>query len=288
MPWPKTEETLDGIDWSFYNQTGNDMSHPIPATLFAALNPNVELYWFRACWPGGAPDLLYPYHYDEIVKAKKMVAAYLWPNVTQPIATVVKNWKKALGVGEGLTPRVPKLIILDFENPTYSRSDGELTNNLHESLEAARIAFPQSVIGGYGRASWLDEHIKVPLPSGFPWIVAQYPMPYFPKEAKYRQYKTHAELHAHLPIGNSFTPTLGTRLANQNIIGWQCSEYMFLPGWYKRMDGDSYIRAKIEAIYGGTPPPAPPVPLPPDMVTVPLTLPHAMAISLRDKLDGAL
>ena len=249
MTWPRSELTVDGVDWSWYNQIGNSGKRPIRVAEFVQLNPNIEVYWLRACWPSGAVDKLYATYYDAVLAAGRKVAAYVWPNVTLPIATVKENWKRALGDG------VPPLVVADFEDPRYGRDNAEITGDVHRSLPALAETFPTAVIAAYGRASWLDEHLRVPPPAGFPWIVAHYPLPYFSPE--YRQYKTHAELHRHLPVGNSFTPQLGKRLAQTQIVGWQFSEYGFLPGWNKRMDLDSFDASFIASAYGEHPGPMP-------------------------------
>mgnify|MGYP001572882399 CR=1 FL=1 len=250
MAWPDESLTVDSVDWSWWNQIGNTGTKPIPVAEFVELNPSVDVYWLRACWPSGLPDKLYPVYYDAVVAAGKKVAAYVWPNVTMTIARVKENWKIALG------DRVPKLVVGDFEEPSYGQDNAALTGDLHRSLPALSETFPNSVIAGYGRASWIDEKIRVPLPAGFPWIVAHYPMPYFSPE--YRQYKTHDELHNNLPIGNSFTPTLGRRLGAAEVVGWQFSEYGYLPGWAKRMDLDSFKADFVETVYGDhVPPPEP-------------------------------
>jgi hypothetical protein len=266
MAWPAQEELINAVDWSYYNQI-NQQTPPVIINVkeFCRVNPDIELFILRACWPTGAPDQLYPIYYDAVVAEGKKVAAYLWPNVTKTLDTTKSNWKVALGT------RVPKLIALDFEDPSYGASNAALTYNARESLKMAATMFPNSHIIGYGRANWLETHFTSGFERDWKWWVAQYPLA-IPKAdgSGWRQYGTHRELANHLPIGNSFTPYLGGvggfDITPEMCVGWQFSEYLYpSPSvWSRRMDGNSFKKSFIGPIYSGAAP-LPPPPVPPTL-----------------------
>ena len=258
MSWPTQDELVNAVDWSYYNQVNQyTPPHIIPVAEFCAANPDIELFFLRACWPSGLPDPLYPLYYDALLKQGKKVAAYLWPNVTKTLAVSVTNWKTALGV------RIPKLLCLDFEEPSYGASIDALTYNAEQSLILLSLTFQRPVIG-YGRANWMEAHFKAGFQKNWKWWIAQYPLPIPNPDGTWRQYGNHQELTNHLPIGNSFTPYLGRLgwFTKENTIGWQFSEYLFPSPtlWIRRMDGDSFLRSFIAPIYNDIViPPQPPV-----------------------------
>ncbi|GAG37095.1 unnamed protein product, partial [marine sediment metagenome] len=155
-------------------------------------------------------------------------------------------WRIAIG------DRIPDAIMLDFEL-TFLQSDEVLTDNAEQSFIDAEI-FELPVIG-YTRGNWWEIHIKRTIEIGKLFIVAHYP--FFLLDGKWQQCRTHADLHKHLPIGNSFTPYLG-RLKKEQVLGWQFSEKGQLVAYLKSMDLDSLIKADMEKLFGGhTPDPLP-------------------------------
>jgi hypothetical protein len=262
MSWPEKSSVVNATDWSYFQQI-NQHTPPriIPIESFCAANPTLEVFILRACWPSGLPDPLYPLYYDALTAAGKKVAAYLWPNVTKKIGVTEENWKAALG------DRVPKLLMLDFEEPRYGATKDQLTDNADDSLEALAALYPGRHVIGYCRANWWEAFINRKIEAHWKWILAQYPLPFPDGEGGFRQYRTHAELAKHLPIGNSFTPYMGKtgRFTHANVIGWQFSEYGYLPGWTRRLDLDSLKRDFVLQVFGEVAPTPPVPPFPPTL-----------------------
>jgi hypothetical protein len=264
MSWPAQSDLINAVDLSFFNQVNQyTPPHIIPVPEFCSANPDIELFVLRACWPSGLPDPLYPIYFDALTAAGKKVAAYLWPNVTKTLATTKENWKRALG------DRVPRLIALDFEEPSYGAPVDALSYNATASLDLLVTTFQRHPLG-YGRANWMESHFKPGWQRNWRWWIAQYPLPITNPDGTWRQYGKHSELSAHLPIGNSFTPYLGRLgwFTQENTVAWQFSEYGFPAPtiWSRRMDLNSFKRSFVEPIYGGIPIPS--LPIPPPVLTL--------------------
>ncbi len=240
MSWPSKEEVVDAIDWSWYQQ---DNGVFINVDEFVAQNPNVKIVMLRAVWPNGVADKSYAIYANAFRKYKDIVViAYLWPN---PLRTdILARWTEALLTAD----EMPDAIMLDFEL-TFHVTDAKLTANAEQSFKDAEL-FDLPVLG-YTRGLWWNQHIKTTVELGRTFIVAHYP--FFLIEGKYQQCIRHSDLHAVLPISNSFTPRLG-RLKKPQIIGWQVSEKGRLaPHAPRAMDLDTFIRTMFIEWYGSDP-----------------------------------
>lgn len=233
MSWPTKAETIDAVDWSYWQQ--NTDGSWIDVDAFMAQNPNIDTVILRACWVNGAPDKSYPHYFDAFRKHDVKIIAYLWPN---PLRTDMQDlWCIAIG------DRIPDAIMLDFEL-TFYQTDEVLTDNAEQSFKDAEI-FELPVVG-YTRGNWWEQHIKRTVEIGKVFIVAHYP--HFLLDGKWQQCRNHTDLHAQLPIGNSFTPYLG-RLKPAQVLGWQVSEKGRLAPYPKNMDLDSLIESKAAVLF---------------------------------------
>lgn len=251
MSWPSKEKTIDGVDWSWWQQNADNSFIDVDA--FMAQNPNIKLVMLRACWVNGAPDKSYPHYFDGFRKHDVIVVAYLWPN---PLRSDMQDrWVVAIG------DRIPDGIMLDFEL-TFNQTDAVLTDNAEQAFEDAEI-FQLPVIG-YTRGNWWAKHIKRPIEIGKTFIVAHYP--HFLLDGKWQQCRNHAELHNNLPIKQDYTPYIG-RLEREQVLGWQCSEKGRLAPYTKNMDLDSLIKDGVDKMFGTHPvDPEPDQPTPIELV----------------------
>jgi hypothetical protein len=241
MSWPAKEETLDSTDWSWFQQ--NSDGSFIDVDRFVAENPNVKVVMLRACWPNGAPDKSYAYYANTFRKYPDIVViAYLWPNPLR--SDQPARWTEALLTAD----EMPDAVMLDFEL-TFYQTDEVLTKNARESIaEAKKFDLPLVL---YTRGNWWEQHIKdASIEQGETFIVAHYP--YFLINGTWQQCIRHSDLHANLPIGNSFTPYLG-RIKKSQAMGWQCSCKGRLAPYKKDVDLDSLITAMFIAWYGEDP-----------------------------------
>lgn len=236
MSWPAKEETLDAVDWSFWQQNADGSFIDVDA--FVAQNPNIKVVMLRACWVNGAVDRSYAHYANAFRKHKHVkVIAYLWPN---PLRTdMIARWTEALRSAD----EMPDAIMLDFEL-TFYQTDRVLTDNAEQSFKDAEIF--ELPVFGYTRGNWWEQHIKRTIEIGKMFLVAHYP--YFLLDGKWQQCRTHADLHKHLPIGNSFTPYLG-RLKKEQVLGWQISEKGRLAPYLKAMDLDSLIKLEADKMF---------------------------------------
>ncbi len=237
MSWLAKEETLDGTDWSWWQQKADGSFIDVDA--FMAQNPNIKVVILRACWVSGVPDKSYPHYFDAFRKHDVKIIAYLWPSPIR--ADIQERWILAIG------DRIPDAIMLDFEL-TFQQTDEVLTDNAEQSFKDAEIF--QLPIIGYTRGNWWEKHIKRTIEIGRLFIIAHYP--YFLLDGKWQQCRTHADLHKHLPIGNSFTPYLG-RLKKEQVLGWQISEKGRLAPYPKDMDLDSLLRVAFGKLFENDP-----------------------------------
>ena len=237
MSWPIKEETVDTVDWSWWQQNADGSFIDVDA--FMAQNPSIKVVILRACWVNGAPDKSYAHYYDAFRKHDVKIIAYLWPNPLR--ADMQDRWCVAIG------DRIPDAIMLDFEL-TFYQTDEVLTDNAEQSFKDAEI-FELPIIG-YTRGNWWEIHIKRTVEIGKMFIVAHYP--HFLLDGKWQQCRTHADLHSRLPIGNSFTPYLG-RLKKAQIFGWQLSAKGRLRPYLKDMDLDSLIGIEVDRMFGEQP-----------------------------------
>lgn len=263
MSWPKTEDTVDAIDWSWYQQDSSDGSKPIDVDEFCARNPNIKVAILRACWPNGAQDRLYPVYYKAFRRNGLKVIAYLWPN---PLRTdMLARWTEALRDPDTGEMLLPDAIMLDFEL-TFQQTDAVITSNAEQSFaDAQHFALP---VIGYTRGYWWQTHIIRPVERGKQFIIAHYPS--FMIAGQQRQLKSHAELHSFLPIDNGFTPYLGTRITKEQTIGWQVSEQGRLAPYTKDMDLDTLLLAWVNETLDDEPTP---VPEPPSTAKITLSYP---------------
>lgn len=235
MSWPIKDETLDAIDWSWYQQ--NSDGSFIDVDEFMARNPNVKVVILRATWVNGALDRSYPHYYREFRKHDVIIIAYLWPN---PLRTdMLARWTEALLAADDM----PDGLMLDFEL-TFYQSNEVLTDNAEQAWEDAET-FDLPVIG-YTRGNWWETHIIRTVERGKYFIVAHYPQ--FMIEGRWQFCRNHADLHAKLPIDNNFTPYLG-RLKPEQVLGWQFSAKGRLAPYTKDMDLDSLIKALIDLLF---------------------------------------
>ena len=243
MSWPTKEETLDAIDWSWYQQNSNGTFIDVDA--FMAQNPNIKLVMLRACWCNGVMDKSYAYYANAFRKHDVIIVAYLWPN---PLRTdMVARWTEALLTAE----EMPDGLMLDFEL-TFLQTDDVLTKNTEQSFKDAELF--NLPLFGYTRGNWWEQHIKTTVEIGRVFIVAHYP--HFLLDGVWQQCRNHADLHKNLPIGNSFTPYLG-RLKKAQVLGWQISCKGRLAPYKKDMDLDSLIKSQIETLFEETEQPDP-------------------------------
>ena len=249
MTWPIKEETIDAIDWSWYQQ-GSDGSF-IDVDQFVAQNPNVKMVMLRAVWPNGVLDSAYPYFMDAFAQYPDIIrVAYLWPN---PLRTdVLARWTTALE-----TPVArPQGLMLDFEL-TFHQTDDVLTDNAEQAFQdVATFDLPYF---GYTRGNWWQQHIKTTVEKNRMFVIAHYP--YFLIRDKWQQSRNHGNLHTNLPIHNNFTPALG-RIKPEQVLGWQFSDRGKLsPHAPHAMDLDSMLKDRVNAMFreevpDPTPPPA--------------------------------
>jgi len=226
MSWPIKDETIDSIDWSWWQQHNDKF---IDVDEFMAQNPNIKVVILRACWVNGMPDKSYPVYFDAFRKHDVTIVAYLWPNPLRD--DIQERWCIAIG------DRIPDGIMLDFEL-TFYQTNKVLTDNAEQSFKDAEI-FQLPVIG-YTRGEWWNTHIIRTVEINKYFIVAHYP--FFLLDGIWQQCRNHSELHNKLPIDNNFTPYLG-RLKKKQVLGWQLSEKGRLAPYKKSMDLDSLIKA---------------------------------------------
>ena len=241
MSWPAKEEIVDTIDWSWWQQNADGSF--IDVDEFVAQNPNVKVVILRACWVNGAVDRSYAHYANAFRKHKHIkVIAYLWPN---PLRTdMIARWTEALLTAD----EMPDAIMLDFEL-TFYQTDAVITTNAEQSFKDA-VLFDLPVIG-YTRGNWWELHIKTTVELGRLFIVAHYPR--FLLDGRWQQCRTHADLHRHLPISNSFTPYLG-RLKKEQVIGWQICAKGRLAPYAKDMDLDSLLSSWVLSALNGEQP----------------------------------
>ena len=241
MSWPAKEDTTDAIDWSYWQQNADGSW--IDVDEFVTQNPSVKVDILRACCVNGAVDKSYAHYANAFRKHKHIIViAYLWPN---PMRTdMIARWTEALLSAD----EMPDGLMLDFEL-TFYQTDEVLTKNAEQSFKDAAL-FDLPVIG-YTRGNWWELHIKTAVERGRLFIVAHYP--HFLLDGKWQQCRTHADLHAQLPIGNSFTPYLG-RLKKEQVIGWQVCAKGRLAPYAKDMDLDSLLTSWVLNTFGGEQP----------------------------------
>ena len=128
MSWPTKEETIDAVDWSYWQQNADGSFIDVDA--FMAQNPNIKVVILRACWVSGVPDKSYPVYFDAFRRHDVIIIAYLWPNPLR--ADMQERWILAIG------DRVPDGIMLDFEL-TFYQTDEVLTDNAEQSFEDAEV-----------------------------------------------------------------------------------------------------------------------------------------------------
>ena len=246
MTWPTKDETIDAIDWSWWQQKNDGTFLDVDA--FVAQNPNVKFVMLRATLVNGLPDVSYKHYADAFSKYPDItVVAYLWPNPLR--ADMLARWTTALETAE----EMPDGLMLDFEL-TFYQTDDVLTANAEQSFQdVATFGIPYF---GYTRGNWWEQHIKTTVEVGRMFVIAHYP--YFLVDGKWQQSKRHSDLHKNLPIHNNFTPYLG-RIKPEQVLGWQFSAKGKLPPHAPHdMDLDSMHRARVAAHFGEPAPPPPP------------------------------
>ena len=255
MPWPDESLCERWIDWSWYQNHGGLTNRPFDVDAFCAAHPDIQGIIIRACWPDGRVDQHYAHYYDGFARNGLKVAAYLWPNPQQTIATVTSNWRRAIG------DRVPRLIGYDYEEAyTFVGAPNSLvTSCLRASWEAAQLTFPGSVPLNYSRGSWLDARITGGTwMNDMRWWLAHY---IYPRPDVAQTATSFEEIDARLPIDNGFTPARGRIITVDRVVAWQfTSRLMIVPNGTS--DGHYLLKSSVREVYSVSPAPPPPEKIP--------------------------